>query len=238
MKDAPLRLALFDVDGTLSDSQEHICAAMTGAFAAAGLPAPEAEAIRRIVGLSLPVAIARLAPEAGPEVQQTIFDAYRQAYFTQRQSAPAPLFAGAAQTLARLDAGGAWLLGVATGKSRRGLDHLLEYHDLERFFVTRQVADDHPSKPHPAMALAALAAAGVAPENGVMIGDTTFDIEMGRAAGMRTIAVSWGYHPVAALEAAGPDQIVNDFAALEAALAEMARDMAQGMMQDAGDDER
>jgi phosphoglycolate phosphatase len=94
------------------------------------------------------------------------------------------------------------LLGVATGKSKRGLDKLIEGHSLNGYFVTQQVADFHPSKPHPSMVLAALSDTGVDPDDAVIIGDTAFDIEMGRAAGIRTIGVNWGYHSVDRLAAA------------------------------------
>ena len=107
-------------------------------------------------------------------------------------------------------------MGVATGKSRRGLDHVLEAHGLRRFFVTEQVADHHPSKPHPSMVQAALAETGVAPEDAVMIGDTSFDIDMGRAAGVRTVGVGWGYHGAGRLERA--DIVIDAFSALPAAL--------------------
>ena len=86
------------------------------------------------------------------------------------------------------------LLGIATGKSRRGLDGLLAVHGLEKLFVTQQVADHHPSKPHPSMLRACCDETGVAPEDAVMIGDTSFDMQMARAAGMDGIGVSWGYH--------------------------------------------
>ena len=109
-------------------------------------------------------------------------------------------------------------MGVATGKARRGLDHATEAHDLEPFFVTRQTADHHPSKPHPSMLHAALAETGAEAAHAVMIGDTSYDIEMGRAAGFRTIGVDWGYHDTSALERAGADIVVQDFKGLDMAL--------------------
>jgi phosphoglycolate phosphatase len=120
-----------------------------------------------------------------------------------------PLYPGALETLCTLHAVPETLLGVATGKSARGLDKLLDGHDLRSFFVTRQVADHHPSKPHPSMLRAALAETGVAPENAVMVGDTSFDMEMARAAGIPGIGVSWGYHKPEALRAA--TAIAQDF---------------------------
>ncbi|MEP2715551.1 HAD-IA family hydrolase [Pseudophaeobacter sp.] len=207
---ADLRLILFDVDGTLADSQNAIASAMTLAFEGAGLPVPSRAAILSIVGLSLPLAMAQLAPAEGPAVQHQLVEGYKRAYMDKRLALGAghsPLFEGAAETLAALHAVPEYLLGVATGKSQRGLDALIAAHALE-CFVTRQVADHHPSKPHPSMVLTALAETGVAPADAVMIGDTSFDIDMGRAAGVHTIAVDWGYHPAAGL---GADHIISSF---------------------------
>ena len=216
-----MKLALFDVDGTISDSQDHIFSAMRQAFAGKGLTPPGRDKVLSIVGLSLPVAMAELAPELDAATQADLVAGYKQSYFVGRAALPAPLFPGAKESLARLAAQPDLVLGVATGKSRRGVEALIAHHGLTGLFVTRQVADDHPSKPHPAMVLAALCEAGVAPADAVMIGDTTYDIEMGRAAGVATIGVSWGYHPVQDLRAAGAGQIVTSFAALEAAVAEV-----------------
>lgn len=213
------RLVVFDVDGTLVDSQDHIVGAMTGAFASAGLPAPSRAAILSIVGLSLPEAVAMLVPALGATDRDKIVDLYKGSFTRQRGVvAPAPLFPGATAALRALSARPDIRLGVATGKSRRGLRKLIDDHDLADLFVTCQTADDHPSKPHPAMVHAALAEAGVGPEAAVIIGDTTYDIEMGRAAGIGAIGVGWGYHPAEALVRAGAQQILEDFAGLLPAL--------------------
>ena len=152
-----------------------------------------------IVGLSLPEAIARLAPQFDPALQDAIVSAYKQSFNTQRLASHPPLFPGARQALDDLAGREDVLLGVATGKSRRGLDHILAVYGLEGYFFTRQVADDHPSKPNPSMILAALAETGIAPARAIMVGDPTFDIDMGRAAAVRTLGVTWGYHPEACL---------------------------------------
>ncbi|SOB94795.1 HAD-IA family hydrolase [Rhodobacter maris] len=216
-----MKLALFDVDGTLSDSQAHILAAMTQAFAGEALPVPAKEKVLAIVGLSLPVAIAQLAPEHDARTQAALVEAYKQSYFTGRAASPAPLYPGARECCLRLAAREEMLLGMATGKSRRGVEALIAHHGLEGLFVTRQVADDNPSKPHPGMVLSALSEAGVEPRDAVMIGDTTYDIEMGRAAGVAVLGVSWGYHPVADLRAAGAPRIVDSFEELEMAVLEI-----------------
>ena len=193
-----LRLVIFDVDGTLVDSQGDIVGSMSRAFAALGKPAPARESVLSIVGLSLDVAMKRLAPEASLGEQIDLVDAYKQAYQDLRAAKgsveSSPLYPGARQALDALRAQPFTLLGVATGKSRRGLDSLIAGHALEGYFVTEQVADHHPSKPHPSMIEAAKAETGVDAAQTVMIGDTSFDMSMARAAGVRGIGVSWGYH--------------------------------------------
>jgi phosphoglycolate phosphatase len=214
-----LKLVIFDVDGTLVDSQADILASMAAAFASEGLAPPPREAVLGIVGLSLPVALARLLPEAEAPRLDRMVEAYKSAYLGLRQSngpAASPLYPGIAALLDRLAGYERLLLGIATGKSRRGLTALLDGHGLARRFVTTQVADDHPSKPHPSMIFTALMEAGVEADDAVMIGDTSYDMEMARAAGVRGIGVSWGYHPAERLAAASA--VVGDAAALQQAI--------------------
>ncbi|MCY1127447.1 HAD-IA family hydrolase [Frigidibacter sp. RF13] len=212
------RLVIFDVDGTLVDSQDHILAAMAAGFAAVERPMPAREQVLGIVGLSLPEAVAQLVPDCPLAIQHRIVEAYKGSFGQLRERAHSPLFDGAALLLHRLAADPHVRLAVATGKSRRGLRHVLSAHGLDGMFDSVQVADDHPSKPHPSMVLAALAETGVPAADAVMIGDTSFDMEMGRAARVPTIGVTWGYHPVTALRAAG--RLVGTFGALAAALEE------------------
>lgn len=208
-----MKLAVFDVDGTLVDSQAHIMGAMRHAFTVVGLECPSREAVLGIVGLSLDHAMARLAP--GADVHALVA-AYKDSFATMRPKQTSPLYPGALAALETLVAREDLLLGIATGKSRRGLDHVMRAHGLAGYFVTMQVADDHPSKPSPSMLLTAMTEAGVDPADTVMIGDTTFDMEMGRAAGVRTVAVGWGYHPLSALT--GADAQIDDFGALAGVL--------------------
>ena len=210
------RLALFDVDGTLVDSQAHILAAMELAHQGGGLPLPPRDAVLSIVGLSLPVAMARLHPGAGEAEIEALVAGYKGAFGSLRAMTLSPLYPGVRAVLQELAGRGDVVLGVATGKSRRGLDHILAAHGLEGLFATMQVADDHPSKPHPSMIRAALAETGAV--RAVMIGDTSFDMEMGRAAGVGRLGVAWGYHPRAALVAAGAQQVIDAMEALPAAL--------------------
>ncbi|TMM48723.1 HAD-IA family hydrolase [Qipengyuania marisflavi] len=198
------RLVVFDCDGTLVDGQAAICETMEEAFAAAGLPQPDRNTVRRMVGLSLPQALRMLAPDASADQHARALDAYKSGYSGRRTSGrlEEPLFDGIAALIERLDDAG-WLLGVATGKSDRGLEACLTTHGIRDKFVTLQTADRHPSKPHPAMLEAALAEAGVAVSDAVMIGDTSFDTEMARSAGVRAIGVAWGYHKPGELLATG-----------------------------------
>ncbi|WP_289042695.1 HAD-IA family hydrolase [uncultured Aliiroseovarius sp.] len=222
MTDTPLRLVVFDVDGTLIDSQDFIVEAMHRAFGAMGVALPTRDEVLSIVGLSLHEAIERLVPSMSPAEVAEASHLYKDVFVNLRAEkggeGAAPLYPGARQALDALHLRDEVLLGVATGKARRGLDHAYDAHDLRHFFVTSQTADNHPSKPHPSMLRAALAETGADATNAVMIGDTSFDMEMGRAAGYRVIGVTWGYHPREGLLAAGADVLVDTYADLSAAL--------------------
>lgn len=213
------RLAIFDCDGTLVDGQANICLAMEHAFEEAAITAPPRQAIRRIVGLSLVEAMRVLMPDADDAEHHAMAERYKAAYFTLRGNGMAdePLYDGIAALLSELDEGG-WLLGVATGKSDRGLDRCLDVHGLKGLFISLQTADRHPSKPHPSMIHQALADSGAELSGAVMIGDTIYDIQMGQAAGCKTIGVGWGYHPLEELRAAGADVVVETMAELRTAL--------------------
>jgi phosphoglycolate phosphatase len=204
------RLALFDCDGTLVDSQHNICIAMEHAFSRVKLDPPPREATRRVVGLSLVEAMQNLLPDADHGTHYALAEEYKNAFQSLRGRGmiEEPLFEGIIDALASLEAQG-WMLGVATGKSDRGLDLCLRHHGIHARFVTLQTADRHPSKPHPSMVHQAMADAGAAPETTVVIGDTSFDMMMARAAGARALGVDWGYHPRAELRAAGANAIAR-----------------------------
>lgn len=205
-----VRLAVFDCDGTLSDGQAGVCDAMEVAFAAAGLAAPDRHRVRRTVGLSLPVAIRRIAPNLPEEEQAAAVEAYKEAFRRSRVEGTLsePLYEGVAELLGRLKARG-WVLGVATGKSDRGLKSCLVTHGVFDLFATMQTADRHPSKPDPSMLETAMEEAHAAPADTVMIGDTAFDMAMARAAGCRALGVAWGYHTTEELLDSGAEAVAT-----------------------------
>lgn len=204
------RLALFDCDGTLVDSQAAICRAMDECFTEHGLTPPDRARTRRVVGLSLPHAMRALLPEGEDRLHDALSQTYKSAFQRHRAEGlvEEPLFEGLAEAIDTLEANG-WLLGVATGKSDRGLRLCLERHGLHGRFVTLQTADRHPSKPDPAMLNAAIAEAGAAPETTVMIGDTSFDMLMAGAGGAHALGVGWGYHDPEELREAGAIAVVE-----------------------------
>lgn len=204
------RLAIFDCDGTLIDSQIAICNAMEECFASAGLPAPSREATRRVVGLSLVEVMRALLPDGEPEFHLDMAEDYKKAFqrLRGRGEVEEPLYEGMGELIDALESDG-WLLAIATGKSDRGLAFCLDRHGIRSRFVSLQTADRHPSKPHPSMVERALAEAGAAPETSMMIGDTSFDMAMARAAGVAAIGVAWGYHDAEELRAAGADHIAR-----------------------------
>jgi phosphoglycolate phosphatase len=204
------KLAIFDCDGTLVDSQSTICRAMEECFVGAKLEPPSREATRRVVGLSLIEAVQAILPDADAEFHAMLADKYKAAFFRMRQNGEVeePLFEGTIELLAALEEQ-EWLLGIATGKSDRGLHHCLETHGIRARFVTLQTADRHPSKPHPSMVEAAIADAGASAERCIMVGDTQYDIAMAKAANVRAVGVAWGYHPADELIEAGADHIAS-----------------------------
>ena len=215
-------LAIFDCDGTLVDSQANICMAMEHAFGEAGMVPPPRNAIRRIVGLSLFEIMRALLPDADNAVHSDMVERYRTSYLTLRNNGleHEPLYDGMGELLGDLNDSN-WLLGVATGKSDRGLERCLDFHGIKGLFVTLQTADRHPSKPHPSMIHQALVDAGSVASDTVMIGDTVYDIHMGVAAGCKTIGVGWGYHPLDELRDAGADYLVETMDELQIVLKDM-----------------
>jgi phosphoglycolate phosphatase len=211
-KSQPLRLAVFDCDGTLVDSAHSIVMCMQAACAAHGFAEPTADDVRAMVGLPLEQAIALLFPEMPADTVMAVREGYRESFGDLRQKGEVhePLYHGTLEALAVLEEAG-WLLGVATGKAMRGLVATLSTHALEDRFVTLQTADLSQGKPNPDMLYKAMAETGVEPGATVMIGDTTFDMEMARNAGTLAIGVGWGYHEVEQLTKAGAHRVVDSY---------------------------
>jgi phosphoglycolate phosphatase len=204
------RLALFDCDGTLVDGQASHCRALQGCFADAGFEPPEPARARRMIGLGLLETMAALLPGASPETHLRLASGYKAGFqdLRRRGLVEEPLFEGVTGLLDALEEDG-WLLGIATGKSDRGLGLCLARHGLAGRFATLQTADRHPSKPHPSMIETALAETGSDPQLSLMIGDTSYDVAMAKAAGVTAIGVLWGYHGREELLAAGADYLAE-----------------------------
>jgi phosphoglycolate phosphatase len=208
-----MRLIVFDCDGTLVDSQHMIVEAMTAAFTASRLPVPERAKMLRHIGLSVTEAMTAMSELGDPGAIARLSVDYRTAFSALRSQATLtdPLFPGAREAIEALAADDDVLLGIATGKSRRGVDLLIEREGFEGLFATIQTADDAPSKPHPGMMLQAMDAVGASASETVMIGDTSFDMLMACAAKAGGIGVGWGYHDAAELLRAGARKVAGDF---------------------------
>jgi phosphoglycolate phosphatase len=204
------RLVVFDCDGTLVDSQHNIVAGMLEAWRRHGLPEPTPEQIRRQVGLTLEIGIARVLESDDPVMIANLAAAYREIVRDLRGRAELrePLFDGIRDLIDALQAPEIFL-GVATGKNLVGLEHTLQELGLRDRFHTLQTPDHCRSKPDPEMMLRAMAETAVQAHEAVVIGDTTFDIEMGRSAGATAIGVGWGYHAAEELHAAGAAAVLQ-----------------------------
>jgi phosphoglycolate phosphatase len=211
-----LKLVIFDCDGTLVDSQHMILSAMREAYGTHGLPVPDRETLLSVVGLSLPQLFEKLGKGTPGFPVASLCDGYRTAFQALRAAEThhlEPLYPGAATTVAALAKRDDVVLGIATGKSQRGVRGVLTRHGLIDHFVTIKTADDAPSKPDPGMVLDAMREAGAEARDTVVVGDTVFDIMMARAAGAAAIGVAWGYHSRDSLLETGAP-VVDDFASL------------------------
>ncbi|MBK1649921.1 HAD-IA family hydrolase [Rhabdochromatium marinum] len=200
-------LIIFDWDGTLMDSAARIVNCMTAAFVELELTPPPAASIRMQIGLGLEEAMTALDPALGAEVKTQLMDAYRRR-FLGADPTPTPLFEQAFEVVRDLHAQG-WLLAVATGKSRRGLDRALEESGLGPYFHATRCADETFSKPHPQMLLEVLDELGTRAEAALMIGDTEFDLRMAQNAGMAALGVSYGVHDRERLLACAPLDLIH-----------------------------
>jgi phosphoglycolate phosphatase len=210
-----VRLAVWDVDGTLVDSRQIIFDCCRYALVQAGLPAPSYDEVRQIVGLSLAPALAVLAPSLTPDQVLQVERDYKHR-FREHRAQPGflePLYEGAGETLRRLKAEG-WRMAIATGKSRPGVDAIVAMHGWADLFYSTHCADDGPGKPDPAMLFEAMRVCGAQADETVMIGDTAHDIRMAHAADVRALGVSWGFNTAAELRAAGAYHVSDNFISL------------------------
>jgi phosphoglycolate phosphatase len=212
-----LKLAIWDMDGTIVDSRDVIQTAMVRAFDTLGLEPPDYDATRKVVGLGLEEAVRHLAPDF--QDIPVLVETYKQAFLARRTDPEfkEPLYDGALETLARL-ANDGWLIAMATGKSHRGIRAIFDMHPLEQYFDTIWCADDGPGKPHPFMCDEAMKAVGAEPHQTLIIGDAIHDIRMGLNAGIHTLGVSWGFGTSDELAASGAHEIHHDYASLNSSL--------------------
>lgn len=204
-------LLVFDWDGTLMDSASAIAASIQAACRDLDLPVPGDEQARYVIGLGLADAMAHLLPGVDPAHFPAVLERYR-IHFLQRDAGTA-LFPGAAETVTSLHASG-FLLAVATGKSRRGLDRALAATGLSPYFHATRCADEGHSKPHPGMLHALMSVLGTTSERTLMIGDTTHDMEMAHAAGVSRLGAAYGAHAKESLLGYAPIACLDDFAGL------------------------
>jgi phosphoglycolate phosphatase len=210
-----MKLAIFDIDGTLVDSRRIIHEAMLQAYDRCGLPDPGFDRIRKVIGLGLRQAFAMLEPDAPEEMLTQLEAAYVEAFviFRETHEGREPLYDGALDLLEQLHRDG-WRLGVATGKSRRGVANIFRMHALDRLFHASVCADDGPGKPHPFMVQENLRLTGAHPAKTIVIGDATHDMAMARAAGVRALGVCWGFALADELREAGADEIHECYGSL------------------------
>lgn len=204
------QLLVFDWDGTLMDSEAKIVRCLAAAAVDVGLPVPAESAIRHIIGLGLTEALDTLFPGVDRPRHQALVDSYRE-HFLHKDQTETPLFPGVDQGLAELTERG-FLLAVATGKARRGLDRVLDQTGTRQWFVTTRCADECHSKPHPRMVEEILDFTGTAPARTLVVGDTVYDMEMARNARVAGLAVSYGVHAREQLLASGALGCLDSFA--------------------------
>lgn len=206
-----MKLVLFDCDGTIVDSAAVIHACMERTFMDFGVELPALAHTKSIIGLTLDIAIAQMLGRPVDAEIAAMTARYKEHFMLHRQNGGVlePAYDGLLPLIANLAARDDVILGIVTGKSRRGLDAILAHHGLTRSFFTTRTADDCPSKPHPAMVLECGAEAGIVPGQTIVIGDAVYDMQMAVNAGALSIGVSWGYGPVAALRQAGAVHVVD-----------------------------
>lgn len=215
------RAVIFDWDGTLVDSLDHIAASLAAAARDCELPERSTHELRDIIGLGLVEALQKLYPGITVDTMAALREAYGQHFF-KAVATPQSLYAGIAEVLEALIAAKP-ALAVATGKSRRGLDKALVSTGLGSHFRLTRCADETRSKPHPLMLEEIIGELGIEPGEAVMIGDTVYDMDMAQRIGMPAVGVTWGVHDAAALASHNPVRVVNEVAELGRFLADNVR---------------
>lgn len=207
-----MKLVLFDCDGTLVDSVGLIHEVMARTFLHFGHNRPEMSLTKSIIGLTLDIAIARMQGKPHVDDEAIAMTAhYKSIYAATRAEAGFQelLFAGITAMIGTLAQRDALLMGAVTGKSRRGLDLIMDTHGFRQHFIVSRTADDCPSKPHPAMVTECCSQTGIVPADTIVIGDAIYDMQMAKAAGAKAVGVAWGYASVEDLWKAGADAIVE-----------------------------
>lgn len=203
-------LLIFDWDGTLMDSAGAIVSSIQAACRDLGIDEPSDERARHIIGLGLQEALTALLPDLAEADYPRLVDRYRFHFLARDHELP--LFPGVREGIAALAEAG-FMLAVATGKSRRGLDRAFQHSGLREFFHGSRCADESFSKPHPGMVEELMGEFGVLPRHSLVIGDTTHDLQMAANAGVASLAVSYGAHPKENLLALSPLACLDDFSA-------------------------
>ena len=216
-----MRLIVFDLDGTLVDSEALIVASVTEAFRAVNEPVPDVGAIRAISGITARDALAILAPGADEARVDVLLESYVDHYHRRSAASIEPLFEGALELLDRLQASPETILAVVTGKGYAGAVTLLERNGIIDRFNSIETPTHNRGKPDPEMVHTAMNKAGVDAAHTVMLGDTVHDMRMAKAAGVKALGVAWGYHEAADLELAGADIVVRGFSEVDARIDEL-----------------
>lgn len=218
-----MRLVIFDVDGTIVDSAAHIVDTAQFVFRQNELRVPTDPEVRSIIGLSLEVAMCKLHAGLDEQAGERLAQEYRD-YFNQKLeegSIDEKIYDGAPAAIETLGSQDETLLGIATGKHLRGVHRLFNNYGFGHHFQTLQTPDHNPSKPHPGMVNTAMSETGVDASKTVMIGDTSYDMAMAKAAGVKALGVNWGYHDHTTLRENGADIVIDHYSQLIDAIDEL-----------------
>lgn len=218
-----MRLVIFDVDGTIVDSAAHIVEIGQQVFRENNLDVPSDQDIRSGIGLSLDVAMLRLMERKDHDLARKLEQEYRDHFNDRIENGliNEQIYEGAAEAIATLGGQVETFLGIATGKRLKGVERLFKEQGFGHHFQTLQTPDNNPSKPNPGMVLTAMSDTGVDAARTVMIGDTSYDMAMAKAAGAKALGVNWGYHDHSTLRESGADLVIDHYHQLIDAIDEL-----------------